>query len=125
MAYDTKLTDRITKLLAGTRNIEKKNMFGGICFLHRGNMICGVSGKLLMVRVGPKQYEAALSRKHAVEMDITGRPMKGFIFVKPEGFRNDGELSGWLQLGLNFTKSLPAKKKTKKSASRSRMSTPR
>lgn len=122
MSYDEKLYQRIVKVLETTNSIEPKNMFGGICFMHRGNMLCGIDGKRLMVRVGPIQYERALSLKNASVMDITGKPMKGFIFVSPSGTSTLSDLRKWVALGLNFTSSLPAKKmKTAKTSKKKRI----
>ncbi len=86
--------------------------------MHRGNMLCGIDKKRLMLRVGPEQYEAVLKMKYAKVMDITGRPLKGFIFVANAGIKTDSDLKRWLQLGLKFTKGLSAKKSTKKTVKR-------
>lgn len=107
MSYDEKLFLRISGLLKSTKSIEPKKMFGGICFMHRGNMLCGIDGRRLMVRVGPDQYDAVLKIKHAKVMDITGKPMKGFIFVDENGYKTEKTLNKWLNLGLNFTETLP------------------
>lgn len=110
MAQDEMLNLRIRGLLKGKRGIKEKAMFGGLCFMHHGNMLCGVSLQHgLMVRVGPDQYESALKLKHAEEMDFTGRPMKGFISAEPDGFRTQPGLKKWIELGLAFTKTLPRK----------------
>lgn len=84
-------------------------MFGGLCFLHEGNMCFGVVGSDLMVRVGPAEYEAALQRPHAREMDFTGRPMRGMVFVAEEGIDEDEDLAAWLDRGLAFTATLAPK----------------
>lgn len=118
MSYDEDLFRRINILLKDTRGVEPKKMFGGICFMHRGNMMCGIDGRRLMVRVGPAQYDYALLLKHAYVMDITGKPMKGFIFVGEHGFKTDKSLRKWIDLGLNFTSTLPLKKSKKKIAKR-------
>lgn len=110
MAYDIALAERIAALLKGRRGIEQKRMFGGVCLLLRGNMCCGVAGNRLMVRVGPPQYEAALQKPHAKPMDLTGRPLRGFIFVQPAGLRTRQALQRWLLLGLRYAASLPVKK---------------
>ena len=62
-------------------------MFGGSCFSTNGNMIGGVTGNdELMVRVGPEMYETVLQQEvNARPMDFTGRPLRGFVFVDPEG----------------------------------------
>lgn len=110
MSYDENLYQRIVKILEAAKGIEPKKMFGGICFMHRGNMLCGIDGQRLMIRVGPDQYEHTLSLKHASVMDITGKPMKGFIFINPKGMKSNTDLKKWIKLGLNFTSSLPPKK---------------
>lgn len=79
--------------------------------MHRGNMLCGIDKARLMVRVGPEQYAGVLKMKHAKVMDITGKPMKGFIFVSEDGYKTDKKLNEWLTLGLNFTVTLPLKAK--------------
>ncbi len=83
MSYDEKLFNRVSSMLKSTKSIESKKMFGGICFMHRGNMLCGVDGKRLMLRVGPEQYQSVLKMKYVAEMDITGRPLKGFVLRMP------------------------------------------
>ncbi len=68
-------------------------MFGGLCFLVNGNMVCGVNKDGLMVRVGPERYEEALAQPHAGVMDVTGRTMKGFVRVDPAGSRTQKAVS--------------------------------
>jgi TfoX/Sxy family transcriptional regulator of competence genes len=109
MAYDEKLAARIRAQLAGRRGVSERRMFGGLAFLLRGNMLCGVVGDDLMVRVGAEGYEAALARPHAREMDFTGRPMKGLLYVEPGGVATARQLRAWLDRGLAFVGSLPAK----------------
>lgn len=84
-------------------------MFGGIAFMVRGNMCCGVVKDELMVRVGPDRYEEALARPHARPMDFTGRPMKGMLFVAEPGFRTDEALAQWVALASEYAASLPPK----------------
>ena len=124
MACDEGLAHRLRELFEGDRAISEKKMFGGLCFLHRGNMCCGIVGDELMLRVGPDGYEACLALPHAREMDFTGRSMKGFVYVGTDGFAEDGDLEGWVERGLSFARSLPAKgakkKATKKKAAKNR-----
>ena len=111
MAYDLTLAARIATLLKEQRDTEQKQMFGGVCFLLRGNMCCGVAGKKLMVRVGKEQYESVLQEPHAKPMDLTGRPLRGFVFVMPQGVRTRKALKVWVDLGVRYANSLPAKRK--------------
>lgn len=109
MAYDESVAARIRDVFEGRDDIVEKKMFGGVAFMHRGNMCCGVTDNLLMARVGPETYDRALARDHAREMDFTGRALKGFIYVDPPGFADDRQLRDWLRLCQEFTASLPEK----------------
>ena len=77
------LARRMRKAFAGRRNIVEKKMFGGVCFLLKGNMLCGMGEDKFMFRVGKDRDAAALARPGAKPMDITGRAMKGFVWVDP------------------------------------------
>jgi hypothetical protein len=109
MAYDLELAQRVAQVLKSRRRVAQRRMFGGVCFLLNGHMCCGVEKSRLMVRVGPKHYEAALGTSHVRPMDFTGRPMNGFVFVMPEGLRTRGALKKWVDLGARYAESLPPK----------------
>jgi TfoX/Sxy family transcriptional regulator of competence genes len=109
MAYDENLLSRIREVLAERDDIVEKKMFGGISFMLQGNFACGLNKDNLVVRVGLEQYEETLTHPHAREMDFTGRPMKGWVYVASEGYESDKDLSQWVQLGIDFALSLPAK----------------
>lgn len=111
MAYNEKLAERVRKVLGKEPGLTEKKMFGGLSFLINGNMAVGVEKDNLVIRVGPEKYELVLCMPHARQMDFTGKPMKGFIYVSPDGYKTDKSLSKWIQLGLDFAKSLPPKKK--------------
>jgi len=90
-------------------------MMGGLTFMVNGKMCVGVLRDDLMVRLDPEVYEKALRRKGCREMDFTGKPMKGFVFVSKEGTRRKAELDYWIGLALDFNKKAkPAKKKKRK-----------
>jgi hypothetical protein len=108
MAIDEGLAARIREAL-GTARITERKMFGGIAFMSRGHMFVGIAKAALMVRVGPEAYATSLKRPHAREMDFTGRPMKGYVFVDPPGFEADADLAYWVDAGLSFVATLPAK----------------
>jgi len=109
MAYDEDMAYRIREALAAQSGVTEKKMFGGLTFMVNGHMCCGLAKGDLMVRVGPKQYEEALAQPHAREMNFTGRPMKGMIYVDPDGYHTDEELHAWVDRGLAFVASLPPK----------------
>ncbi len=95
-------------MLAGQAFKERK-MFGGLTFMVQGNMACGVAGERLMVRVGLEKYDEALGQKHVQPMDFTSRQMKSFVFVNSEGLASEQNLKAWVQRGVDYALSLPAK----------------
>ena len=109
MAYDEGVAQRLREVFADRIDVVEKKMFGGIAFMLSGHMCCGVIGETLMVRVGPQQYDAALTRPHVREMDFTGKPLKGFVYVEPEGFESDADLEQWVSVSEDFVDSLPPK----------------
>jgi hypothetical protein len=109
MAYDETLAAGIRSALAGEPGITEKKMFGGIAFLYQGHMFVGISGTSLMARVGKESYPASLKRKHVREMDFTGKPMQGYVFVDPQGITTEEQLGFWLQLCKAFVATLPPK----------------
>jgi len=106
MAYDESLAQRIRVSLKSLdiAFVEKK-MFGGLAFMVRGRMCCGIVKTDLMVRVTTEHYEESLKAPHARPMDFTGRPMKGFLFVSPGGVKDARLLKKWLALGVEFVQS--------------------
>lgn len=109
MAYSELLADRVRKALKGRRRLQEKKMFGGLAFIHRGNMCCGVVGDELMVRVGPENYVKAMSARHVRPMDFTGKPLKGLVYITPPGIADDRALKAWVTMGVEFTLTLSAK----------------
>jgi TfoX/Sxy family transcriptional regulator of competence genes len=109
MAYDENLAQRMRVYLADQEDLQERKMFGGLAFMVRGHMCCGVVGNELMVRVGSEQYTAALAQPHAREMDFTGRPMKGMVMVATDGVVSNEALGQWIQRGITFVSSLPPK----------------
>jgi TfoX/Sxy family transcriptional regulator of competence genes len=109
MAYDEGLAERIRALLEDRGTVSERRMFGGLAFLVRGHMTVGIVKDELMVRVGPESYAQALTEPHTRAMDFTGRPMKGLVFVSPEGLESDAALERWVERGLAHAATLPAK----------------
>jgi TfoX/Sxy family transcriptional regulator of competence genes len=107
MAYDEALAERIRQRLGSDPDVTEKRMFGGIAFLHRGNMAVGVSGDDLMVRVGPDGSDAALTRPGTRRFDMTSRPMRGWILVAGTALTEDDVLNEWIGEGHAFAASLP------------------
>jgi hypothetical protein len=109
MAFDESLADRIRQALAPRRNVEEKKMFGCICFFINGNALVGVWKDRLIARLGLDEGEAALREPHVRAFDITGRPMRNWVAVGPDGVEDDDQLTGWIDLALKFVRKLPKK----------------
>jgi TfoX/Sxy family transcriptional regulator of competence genes len=107
MAFDEKLAGRIRKHLAKGRGIAEKQMFGGVAFLLNGNLCCGVHRDEMIVRVAPADNDRALRQPHTRQFDMTGRPMKGWIQVRPAGLKTGAALAKWIEAGRKHPASLP------------------
>lgn len=109
MAYDEHLAERIRRSLTEKKALfREKKMMGGLIFMVDDKMLCGIhidkkyNDSLLMARIGEEAYATHIEREECLPMDFTGRPMKGYIFITPEGFDLDKSLGYWLQLALDF-----------------------
>lgn len=111
MAYNEELADRIRIELEHHPGVEEKKMFGGLAFMLHKRMFSGIVKNDLMVRVLNEQYETALADPHCREMDFTGKPMRGFVYIDEEGIRTPKQLKYWLGLGIEFIEKTPAPKK--------------
>ena len=109
MAYDETLNSRISNITSKWRNTDSKKMFGGVCHLLNGNMVCGVNKDSLILRLGEKGAEDAMELPGVRPFDMTGRPMKGWVMVDPEGIPTDGALLAWLEKAKGFVDTLPLK----------------
>jgi TfoX/Sxy family transcriptional regulator of competence genes len=109
MAFDESLAARIRDTLARKKGVEEKKMFGGLAFLLNGNMLVGVWKDSLIVRLGPDQGQKALLEPHVKVFDITGRAMKNWVMVEPEGVEDEDRLSDWIQRAVRFVGKLAAK----------------
>ncbi len=110
MPYDKVLAERIRKALGRQPSLTEKQMFGGVGFMIRGNMACGVHDRDMIVRVGPVAHAAALQETHVRPFDLSGgKPAKGWILVKAAGLKTPADLKKWVERGVAFARSLPGK----------------
>ena len=109
MAYNMDLEDRIEELAKGWPDTVRKKMFGGICYLIRGNMGFGIWNDFLIVRAGAETAEHFLAEDGISPFDVTGRAMKGWVMVDGSRWEDYDELEKWLETGRDFALTLPAK----------------
>ena len=108
MAYDPALVERI-RLCFGDSPVVEKKMFGGVAFMYRNYMCCGVNGNTLMLRVPRETHQEYLEKDYVREMDFTGKSLKGFIYVDADGVASDEALQMWVEVGRATVESLPPK----------------
>lgn len=118
MPYDQHTAERVSRILQERHaDFYEKRMFGGLCFMVDDKMCVGLMYEkkretdLLMARVGEERYEAAIAKGGAMPMDFTGRPMKGYIFVTPDGYDLESDLEWWVDQCLAFNPEAKASKK--------------
>ena len=109
MTYSKSLAARTRHVLGRRPGIVEKKMFGGIAFLLNGNMLVAVWQDSLIVRLGSEAGERVLSEPHVRPFDVTGRPMRGWIMVEPDGIDSDGQLDNWIERAAKFVLTLPSK----------------
>lgn len=109
MAYDEGVAERVREIVQGRQGITERKMFGGLAFMSNGHMFIGVLGSTLVARIGPNEYEQALFKPYVREMDFTGKSMKGYVFIQPDGFDTDETLEYWVNKSYGFAASLPPK----------------
>jgi hypothetical protein len=103
------LADEIRAELGDRHGLTEREMFGGIAFMINGNMAVGVTGNELMVRVGKDAHDEAVALPGARIFDMSKRPMRGWIVVAPDGFKDEGDFKAWIGRGVACAESLPAK----------------
>lgn len=109
MAYDEALAQRVRMTLGSRPDVVEMKMFGGVAFMVRDHMACGIVGEDLMVRVGPEAHPGALAEPHVRPMDFNGRPMRGYVYVGPDALAADADLARWVERGVDFALTLPPK----------------
>ncbi len=109
MSYSRQLADRVRHTLGKQRGLVEKRMFGGVGFLLRGNMLVGIWEQSLIARLGPDAAAQALQEPNVRAFDVTGRPMRGWVMIDPDGLERDADLAAWLARAQEFVETLPGK----------------
>ena len=112
MAYSEYQADRNRQKLSKVNVTEEKKMMGGLIFMVNDKMCVGLDidkktqTDRLMVRVGKASHDKLIFKKGSREMDFTGKVMRGFLFIEPEGFDLDKDLDFWIEKALSFNREI-------------------
>jgi hypothetical protein len=110
MSYNEVLAERIRDVVHGEPGMSEKRMFGGLAFLVHGNLAVSASSQGgLLLRIDPADVESLTSRPHVRRFEMRGRAMDGWLHVDEPAVELDDELRGWVDIGLTYARSLPAK----------------
>lgn len=112
MTYSQQLLERIRGLLRNRSDVVEKKMFGGVAFMVRGNMACGLLGNSLIVRIGRDAARAAMSKPHVRPMDFTGKVLSTFATIEAEGIETDAQLRRWVDMAVAYAESQPPKRRS-------------
>ena len=121
MAYNEKLAERVRAALAKRDDVVEKRMFGGIAFMVRGHMSCGIVASTLMVRLAPADADRLINEPHVRPMDFTGRPMRGFLYVDPAGTKTAAALRQWVERARAYAEAQPVKTRSQAGSNRKRL----
>ncbi len=115
MAYNEKLAERVREMIGNSgKKFEEKKMFGGICFMVNDKMCAGVDKDQLMVRLDPGLVEQVVEMEGCSQMEMAGKPMKGFVWVEGGALGTKTKLQYWLDLALDYNPVAKTSKKKKK-----------
>jgi TfoX/Sxy family transcriptional regulator of competence genes len=109
MAFNADLAERVRTAVKTRKGITEKRMFGGLCLLLNGNLLVAIWNDSLIVRLGVAQAEEVQHDPYVGPMDLTGRPMKGWIMVAPVGVASDQQVRTWVRKAIEFVKTLVPK----------------
>ena len=110
MAYDEGLAKRIREILADEPGVVEKRMFGGLAFVLHGNLAVSASGQGgMLLRIDPADAETLTAGPHVSRFRMRGRDMDGWLHVEPGAYDGDEALARWVDTGLAYARSLPAK----------------
>ena len=78
-----------------------------------GKMCVGIFKGDLMCRIDPAETELVLAQGGCRQMELGGKPMKGYILVEESAMRSKKDFERWLGMAIAFNKHAKASKKRK------------
>lgn len=107
--YDPRLAARLDEIMSGMLEMEVTRMFGGYGFLMNGHMCLGVWDDRLVIRIGTDGWDAICDQPHVGPMDFTGKVMKGWAMIHPDGLSEDEDLRRYVDMAIMSFATLPPK----------------
>ena len=102
MTWDEETAARVRRILSKRPHVVEKKMIGGLSFIIRGKLCCGVNRLGLLVRIGPEVRQKILEQPHVRPMKLGGRTVSSFERVDPEAYRSDAALAKWVEIGVRY-----------------------
>lgn len=95
------------------RRITTVRMFGGLCAMVNGNMAAGLFARSAFVTLDDAGQQEALALDGAEPFDPMGKgkPFSGRVMLPETMLDEPAELRAWLQRAVDYTATMPAKKK--------------
>ena len=109
MAINEEILAVLRDDLSDQPGLSEKRMFGGLCVMLNGNMLCGTLEDGAIYRVGKGHEATALTVPGAAEMTFTKRKMGGFVELRGKGFADTDARAALQRLALDFVGDLPPK----------------
>lgn len=101
--------ERVQRKIEAQSLLQEKRMFGGATLMLNNNMLCSLSKKGLMVRVGVENESGALKLKHTRPCDGAGHRMPGFVMIDPLGLVEANNWQAGLDMAIRYVAALPSK----------------
>lgn len=119
MPYNSDLADRLRQVLQSLKlregeELGETKMFGGLCFTLNGKMLMGIDRDRLVVRLSDEEFARESKTGRALPMDLTGRPLRNFAFLREGTFDSDSDVLMWADLSAEFVREHMLSKPTKK-----------
>lgn len=97
---------------AATPETTRRPMFGYPCAWVGGNMATGLFGRAWWVRLAPERLAAVEAAGDGGPFEVMpGRPMKGYTAMSDAVLGDDARVEAFVREALDYTTTLPPKKK--------------
>ena len=107
--YDPGLAARLNDIMSGMPEMDVTRMFGGYGFLMNGHMCLGVWDDRLVIGIRTDGRDAICDQPYVGPMNFTGKVIKGWVMIHPNGLSEDEDLRRYVDIAIMFCAALPPK----------------